>query len=678
MQNKKKILEEIQSKNKRAFIKLGYLRKAEPDYEKGIIPVSFTSDSVEVNDYYFGALQLSHKKGHYDYSRLENNGKVFVNHNTNELPIGVLRNIKVEGGVSRAEIHLDMQDPEAVKVLGKVQRGFLDGVSMGFNVHEIEETGQKNSLGFDIYRAVKWEANEVSLVGIEADTNVGVGRNINSKGAETMVIENKSVVGIEPENNLSDGERKITEEVAKAVEKTRIELEEKHKREKEENEAFTRALESHCEKFPLTKEQKEHCIKERSLDIARTYSLNNYRAEPHKTGVEVSDSRGQNFVSDMADAILFKALPEQRKMLKLSEGSKAFRNIKLFDIAKIICERSGMSSSEFYSKHPLEIANRALGKSISGKRGAYNGTGDFSNIMLDAINKFVAVMPEISPDDGWREIAKVRSVSDFKSIYSVSASEMAKLSAYPIPESGEYKHVRMGDHKETYALSTYGYVYNLSRQAIINDDLNMFQDFVEKMIKSANQLPMELLCAKIVANASMGLPAGVLCGTAHGNLLGDLAPSTANYEAISKALMKQRSLPVDGNSGARMLNLMLGIILCTPETYWAHKNLIDNVNDIDATTGTAKKNAFGGLKLISSANLWDALTSASEDTDTYYGLAPKSQFTNFEVAFLNGVETPYVEEKETVNVDGTQFLVRHDCGVGVTDFRGIVKVAYQA
>jgi hypothetical protein len=46
-----------------------------------------------------------------------------------------------------------------------------------------------------------------------------------------------------------------------------------------------------------------------------------------------------------------------------------------------------------------------------------------------------------------------------------------------------------------------------------------------------------------------------------------------------------------------------------------------------------------------------------------------------EVAFLNGVQTPYMESEETFDVDGMRWKIRHDYGVAAIDWQGAVTNA---
>lgn len=46
-----------------------------------------------------------------------------------------------------------------------------------------------------------------------------------------------------------------------------------------------------------------------------------------------------------------------------------------------------------------------------------------------------------------------------------------------------------------------------------------------------------------------------------------------------------------------------------------------------------------------------------------------------EVAYLDGVDTPYLESQEGFTVDGIAWKVRIDAGVAALDYRGMVKAA---
>ncbi|MGL6122451.1 MAG: hypothetical protein ACRC1W_05390, partial [Shewanella sp.] len=44
-----------------------------------------------------------------------------------------------------------------------------------------------------------------------------------------------------------------------------------------------------------------------------------------------------------------------------------------------------------------------------------------------------------------------------------------------------------------------------------------------------------------------------------------------------------------------------------------------------------------------------------------------------EVAYLDGIDTPYIEQQNGFNIDGVATKVRIDAGVAPLDHRGLVK-----
>ncbi|EQC1413036.1 ClpP-like prohead protease/major capsid protein fusion protein, partial [Providencia rettgeri] len=92
-------------------------------------------------------------------------------------------------------------------------------------------------------------------------------------------------------------------------------------------------------------------------------------------------------------------------------------------------------------------------------------TSDFGNILLDVANKSIL--------QGWNEAeetfdlwTKKGQLSDFKTATRVGMGGFNSLRT--VREGAEYKYVTTSDKKETIALATYGELFSISRQAIIN------------------------------------------------------------------------------------------------------------------------------------------------------------------------------------------------------------------
>ncbi|HBP3303557.1 TPA: Clp protease ClpP, partial [Pseudomonas aeruginosa] len=62
-----------------------------------------------------------------------------------------------------------------------------------------------------------------------------------------------------------------------------------------------------------------------------------------------------------------------------------------------------------------------------------------------------------------------------------------------------------------------------------------------------------------------------------------------------------------------------------------------------------------------------------DSSATAWYMAAKKGSDTIEVAYLDGVDTPYLEQQEGFTVDGVASKVRIDAGVAPLDFRGLQK-----
>lgn len=122
------------------------------------------NDENKVNQFGFRVLNSG-----IDLTRLQANPVILDMHTNNtQTVIGRWKNIQIEGHLLIAEAEFDMEDEYAAKIAGKVERGFLKGVSLGLN--------PLSSDNFQIqpdstYALVKCEAMEASIVALPNNAN---------------------------------------------------------------------------------------------------------------------------------------------------------------------------------------------------------------------------------------------------------------------------------------------------------------------------------------------------------------------------------------------------------------------------------------------------------------------------------------------------------------------------
>lgn len=122
------------------------------------------NDEDKVNSYGFRTLN----KG-IDLKRFKNNPVILNAHNSysNSAVIGKWTNIRMEGSQLLADASFDEEDEDAMKIAGKVERGFIKGCSMGIvpdrETFKLEATGK--------YLLNKSELMEASIVPVPSNAN---------------------------------------------------------------------------------------------------------------------------------------------------------------------------------------------------------------------------------------------------------------------------------------------------------------------------------------------------------------------------------------------------------------------------------------------------------------------------------------------------------------------------
>jgi ATP-dependent protease ClpP protease subunit/phage major head subunit gpT-like protein len=282
-------------------------------------------------------------------------------------------------------------------------------------------------------------------------------------------------------------------------------------------------------------------------------------------------------------------------------------------------------------------------------------SSDFGNIMLDVANKSVL--------KGWAEaaetferIAKIGQLSDFKVAHRVGMGEFKSLPE--VKDGAEYKYITVGDHAEKIALATYGGIFTLTRQTVINDDMDMLMGVPMKMGKAAKRTIGDLFWAVLTKNGKMN-DGKALFHADHGNLASG-APSVEAF-SIAAELMESQMI------GESPLNIMPAFALVPPNLKRSVLQIIQStsVKGTDANSGIANP-IRDFVEVLSEPRL-----KAKSDKEWYLSAAQGED--TIEVAYLDGIDTPYIEQQQGFTVDGVATKVRIDAGVSPLDHRGLVK-----
>ncbi len=137
--------------------------------DDGLTCLSFSASSEAPVERFFGMEILSHEPGAIRMERF-NRGAVplLFNHNVDD-PIGMVDTAALRD--KRLEVDAHLFQTERSKEVEQMITGGLRNVSIGYQIHEVEEDRKANE-----YRVTDFEVYEISIVTTPADSSIGIGR----------------------------------------------------------------------------------------------------------------------------------------------------------------------------------------------------------------------------------------------------------------------------------------------------------------------------------------------------------------------------------------------------------------------------------------------------------------------------------------------------------------------
>ncbi|WP_190427490.1 hypothetical protein [Pseudomonas typographi] len=166
------------------------------------------------------------------------------------------------------------------------------------------------------------------------------------------------------------------------------------------------------------------------------------------------------------------------------QRDNAYNHMTLRELARASLADRGIGIATL---HPMAMVGLAF----------THDSSDFGNILLDAAAKSVL--------QGWDEAPETFHLWTKKGRLSdVKVSHRAGMGAFPslreVRPGAEFKYVTVGDRGETIRLATYGELFNINRQAIINDDLDQLSTVPFAMGQAARATIGDLVYATLVAH----------------------------------------------------------------------------------------------------------------------------------------------------------------------------------
>ncbi|MFR4350568.1 MAG: hypothetical protein ACLT3H_02745 [Roseburia sp.] len=477
------------------------------------------------------------------------------------------------------------------------------------------------------------------------------------------------------QRNFTEEETRQFDELQREIEQLREQIRQIEGQGEESNEAGigsversieeerTRAAEIYelCSEFGMGAE--DYIKSGKTTDDVRHDIIENMRKERAPLSARgVADTsiikdEQDKFRAAAADALLLRSGME---IAKPADGARDLRSMSLRDLAieTLTAENVGTGLSRKSSDELFSMLQRAY----------FSPTSSFPAIMDTAINKAYAEGHK-TVNVTFDRFTKKGSLKDFKTsdnkYLAGPAGEFLE-----VPEGGEIKHDTYSDVKlPTRKLKTYGRQFTMTRQAFINDDIDVITRMPAKYAASARKT-INKQVYKIMCSSPVIYDGTTLFSAEHKNLL--TKGTGITRESLQKMIMALQT-QVDQFGDAIIVN---PAALVVPSGYAFDIYAIlysATINTSDNTQATNPLYKYKEMIEVIEDPTINVLCGGFGNVMPWFLIGSKSDTDFIEVDYLNGQETPNIRRMEVPGQLGFVWDIYLDWGISVMDYRGAIK-----
>ena len=576
--------------------------------------------------------------------------------------------------------------------------GHLDSVSIGYRVYKNKTTiinpGETKEVNGKVYSndyqddmdlviREKWKVDELSLVPIGAD-DMAKFREMykeTDKLIDTINIRKGVAMPKENENNgtqtktqdvNNDSKRSTPENDNLQIVASQKEAEEARKQ--GELDALKRVQEIDAMidlsgvSHETTNALREKALKENtSLIDFKNELLDAKRSEMEKNNnvgirIDLKTDEKDSFHRLAVDSTLIR-IGKLNDEKRAEDVRKSNVNGSPHNIMRELLIKNGVSATDVIRMSPTQLVDNCLRFSVT--------SDDLTGVYLDAANKAIGTdfSEEVTDFQYW---TSSKDVSDFKPYNSVSVSHIGDWEKML---NGQPFNLTKRSAKYEYgSLETYGKAISISRQDLINDDLNVLSDMAQALgaggARALNDKVYEVLTSNTLAGPTMNEDSKALFHTDHLNIKANSGVIDFDSLTESNKLLKDIKKPdPDNKSVSRRMGLPPSFVLAGTdrevqnERYFTNPYESSVANNLNQNTPNVWYNR---IKRVYSPRLQDLLDTASKANAWYMMSKPL-----LEVLYLDGMKTPTVRRADAAvgQALGIIFDGYFDFGVYCKDWR---------
>jgi len=564
---------------------------------------------------------------------------------------------RIENGRGIARVRFS--DRAEVEPLWKdVEAGHIRAVSIGYQVHRFEVTKQAGAP--ELWRAVDWTPFEISAVPIGADPAAGFRAEKSSESSLPLhpcVVhradapsKEKAAMDDAVTDNAETQTRQAAPEPQDRVPTTPvIDAEAIAARARDSERERVGTIYDLAGRLHLERSFADDLVKRGvTLDAARSEILDKVANDAEKTRVSPQVSiplggRDERVTrrDAVSNALLHRYSPT---LFPLSEPAREYRGMTLLEHAR---EFLGSAGVNVRGMSRDEIATRAL-----------HSTSDFPEVLAAVTGKTLRQAYDAYPRT-YVPFCRMVAATDFKAMHRVQLGEAPQL--VKVNEGGEFKRGTLAEGRESYRVETYGRVVAVTRQVLINDDLDAFTRIPAMYGTAIATLESDVVWGIILANAAMS-DSIALFHQNHGNLANPATALSVTAIGAARAAMARQT----GLDKKTILNVRPAYLIVPASLELAAEQLVAQ-NLVPAQTGNVVPSSIRTLTPISEPRLDAASLTA------WYLAANPAQIDTIEYAYLEGQQGATIETRNGFDVDGVEIKCRLDFGAKAIDWRGLYR-----
>lgn len=376
------------------------------------------------------------------------------------------------------------------------------------------------------------------------------------------------------------------------------------------------------------------------------------RNQPIGTRVEITGDENDKFRAAVADGIL---LRNGINPANPADGANKFRSLSIRDIA-IDCLEREASGEDYRHMDSTQLYERAA-------RGFYNPTAAFPAILDTVIQKSYAegLKKNRKQYDKWTGTGTLK---DFKESKNHEYIMSLGGTLAEIPEGGELPSYKPVDAKmPTRKLKTYGRQFTMTREAFINDDIELLTTMPQRYAALSSNTQNELVYSIILNNKQIfdGKP---LFDISRGNTLKN--GTGISFKAIETMIYL---LGIQKDAAGNELQLTPDLFIVPLGMGTPLKQILASPT-INTTDNTQAYNPYSDMNftIVEDVTI-NSMSKPGAALPWFMGVAGET----IQIDYLNGQKEANIKRGEVPGKLGFVWDVYHDFGVSVKHPQTLIR-----